>query len=266
MKCLYCGTDLLEDWVYCGNCGVNIKEYEKADEFIKKGLELESQFEYAKASEEYKHALEIPVPQDKILEHLERVTSKEQVIIDGMNKGGELLESHKWRNAICMYKKVLKLNPHLNDEINPKLIHAKSMFHKSRKGVKISWIIVGVIVVIGIIGWQLYVRAPEQVAHKTLRQGVLSPSIQEKMVAIEALGGLKDKRFTPLLKDALKDDNPEIRAVAARALGKIDDSSAISVLKESLFDKNWEVRVESAHSLVLLGDSSGIQLLRDAIK
>lgn len=266
MKCLYCGADILEDWIYCGNCGVNIKEYEKADEFIKNGLEFEAQFEYAKASAEYKRAIELPVPQDKILEHLERVTSKEQVIVDKINKGEKAAIACKWSEAIHMYEEAIKLNPRLAEEINPKLIQAKSMLRKSRKGIKILWIIIGAIVVIGAIGWSLYVRAPEQVARRTLKNGVLSTDIQEKKIAIEALGGLKDKRFVPLLKDALKNDNSSVRAAAARALGEINDSSAISILKESLFDKSWKVRVEAAHSLVLLGDSSGVQLLRDAIE
>ena len=266
MKCLYCGIDILEDWTYCGNCGVNIKEYEKANEFIKNGLEFEAQFEYAKASEEYKHALELPVPQDKILEHLARVTSKEQVIIDKINKGEEAIIACKWSEAVHIYEEVIKLNPRLTEEINPKLVQAGSMLHKSRKGMKILWIIIGAIVVIGTIGWCVYVNAPEQVARRTLKNGVLSADIQEKKIAIEALGGLKDKRFVPLLKDALKNDNSNVRAAAARALGEIDDSSAVSILKESLFDKSWKVRVEAAHSLMLLGDSSGVQLLRDAIK
>lgn len=266
MKCLYCGIDILEEWVCCEKCGVNIKEYEKANEFIRNGIEFEAQFKYAKAAEEYKRALELPVPQDKILEHLERVTSKEQTIIDKITKGEEAFIAHKWSDVVYLYEEVIKLDPRLAEELNPKLIQAKSMLRKSRKGAGILGIIIGAIVVMGVTGWCIYMRTPEQVARKTLKKGVLSADVQEKQVAIEALGGLKDKKFVPLLKDALKDDNSEVRATAARSLGEIEDSSAISVLKESLFDKSWKVRVEAAHSLVLLGDSSGVQLLRDAIK
>ncbi len=266
MKCLYCGTDILEEWTCCGECGVNIEEYEKADKFIKKGLEFENQFEYAKASKEYKCALELSVPQDKIFEHLERVALKEQTIIDKINEGEEAFIAHKWGNVIRLYEDALKLDPRLAEELNPKLIEAKNMLRKFRKKIGILWTIFGAIVAIGIIAWYAYMGTPEQIARKTLRECILSTDVQEKIIAIEALGGLKDKKFLPLLKDALKDNDSGVRSAAAKSLGRIEDSSSISILKESLFDRSWKVRIEAAHSLVLLGDSSGVQLLRDAIR
>ncbi|MCK4352392.1 HEAT repeat domain-containing protein [candidate division WOR-3 bacterium] len=265
MKCPYCKHEIANDWLYCGNCGINIKKENQAKKIIQSGLEFEHQFEYTKASNEYKKALELGVPDKEILELLEKVTRKEQAIINWMEKGKEFLSSREWKEAIRAYENVLKLKP-VDGYVKTNLLLAKRNLARSHKRIGIRITVIVIIIGIGTFGWYSYTQTPKQVAQKTLKQGVLSQDLLAKQYAIEALGGLKDKRFFPLLKDALKDKNPAIRTTTAKALGEFGDSAAIPFLKESLFDKEWQVRYAAAQSLALMGDTSGIQLLKQALK
>lgn len=267
MDCLYCGKkDIPEDWIYCGECGTNIKEYERAIEFIEKGQEFETKFEYRSASEEYKKALELNVPQDKILEHLERVAAKEQEVINTTEKAEDFFSHQQWKKAIEAYEKILKLNPSALLEVEHRLDKARHMLSKSRKRNRTWGLCIIIIVGAGIAGWLGYARSPAQVAKRTLKHAIVSENVKEKLAAIEAVGRLQDKTFIPFLKDGLKEPHPVIRAAIVKAFGQIKDPSTIPLLKECLSDKSWEVRIEAAQSLSLLGDSSGIEILREAIR
>ncbi|MBI4722456.1 MAG: HEAT repeat domain-containing protein [Candidatus Stahlbacteria bacterium] len=267
MDCLYCGKkDIPMDWSYCSDCGVNIKDYEKAVKFIKQGEEFEANFEYDAARESYKEVLAFNYLQDKIVNFLARVTKKEQEIIDILEQAEEAFDHHHWRKAIHNFEKVCRLNPSLTDEVKEKLIksrHLLARLHK-RKGIWITCLIILVSAIA--VGRWIYLKTPAQIAHRTIKNGIISADMKEKLAAIESAGRLQEKTLLPFLKDAIRDPHAVIRVAAVKSLGQLKDTSVTSLLKECLADRNWEVRIEAAQSLALLGDSSGIEVLRKAIE
>lgn len=267
MKCLYCGKDGCPDeWTYCNACGTNLKEYEKANDFIKNGLELEKQLKYTTAAEEYRKALKLNVPKDKILVHLQRVVRLEESIVRDMELGTEALKARKWGQAVKMYEKILKIAPYFEKEIMPNLMKARAMY---KKRVKYRWIIISIAAVIALTGAIFLYRwasSPTQVALKTLKEGMVSEDASSKKEAIEIVGRLQDKRLVPLVREALKDKNAVIRTSAAKVLGELKDSLSIPILKVCLSDKNWEVRNEAAKALAIMGDTSGTEFLKRTVK
>lgn len=110
MSCPYCEKEIFPEWLYCGECGVNIQEYKKVKQLIEAGHEFELQSEYAKAADKYKKALQLNVPKHEIMELLEKVTEKEQTIIDGIEKGKELLSQKRWKEPLALTKICLNLS------------------------------------------------------------------------------------------------------------------------------------------------------------
>jgi len=267
MDCLYCGKkDIPIDWSYCSDCGVNLNDYEKAVKFIKQGEEFEANLEYSHASESYKKALALNYLQDKIVSFLARVTKKEQEIIDLLEQAEEAFDHHKWRKAIHNFEKVSKLNSSLAAEVKEKLIKSRHLLslHRKRKGIWTTFLIIIVCAIA--VGWWRYSMTPAQVAHRTIKNGIISTNMKAKLAAIESAGRLQEKTLLPFLKDAIRDPYAVIRVAAVKSLGQLKDTSVTLLLKECLADRNWEVRIEAAQSLALLGDSSGIEVLKKAIE
>lgn len=266
MECPFCEATIESQWKYCGKCGTNIKEYEKGNEFMKSGLELEKRGEYSEAAQEYKKVLTLEIPQHKAFEHLERVTAKEGKVVGQLEKGAELISAHKWKQAIKTYGNLLSASPSMEKEILPNLVKAKEEY---RKEWKYRAILIGIVIIVVGLGLSFlynWATSPERRAHRILRQSTLSKDILERQLAIEALGRVGDKQYFPILKDAIQDESPEIRSAALRAMGEMQDSLAIPLLKGCLFDKDWRVSMEAAKSLAILGDTSGIQLLKRILK
>jgi tetratricopeptide (TPR) repeat protein len=269
MKCLYCGkSNCPENWVFCNECGVNIKEYTKATEFIESGLELEKNMEYAKAAEEYRLALKLKVPTDKILVHLERVVAKEEAIISEMELGRELLKQKQWEKAVKTYERILRNAPSFENDILPNLMTARAMHSKKVKRSLIMLVIVVAIFIVSAVFFYKWMRSPTQEALRTLKKSVLSNDILEKQEALDIIGRLKDDRLLPLVRESLKNNSPVIRSTAARVLGELKDTTSVSIalLKECLHDKDWQVSSEAAKSLALVGNPAGIEFLKRALK
>jgi HEAT repeat protein/beta-lactamase regulating signal transducer with metallopeptidase domain len=76
----------------------------------------------------------------------------------------------------------------------------------------------------------------------------------EKSTAIEAL------------REALKDEDSEVRQHALFALTQIGDPEAATTLVEALKDQNWQIRAKAAWGLGLHGGSKGIDELISALK
>jgi hypothetical protein len=86
----------------------------------------------------------------------------------------------------------------------------------------------------------------------TQAAGTTQPN--EKRAAIEAL------------REALKDEDPEVRQHALFALTQIGDPEAASTLIEALKDQSWQIRAKAAWGLGLHGGSKGIDALIGALK
>lgn len=266
MECFFCGKKIEDDWKFCGECGTDVKELEKGVKFIEKGLEFESQSEYSKAAQEYKKALSLKVPHRKVIEHLERVAAKEEKMIRGLEKGVELCSKGKWGQATREFERLLSAFPSMESEIQPHFVKAKEMYKKMQKRRSIIGIVIGILVIVALFSVYKRVNSPEQKAHRMLKQSSFSKDVLERQAAIEAFGRIGDKRYLPILKEAVQDNVPEIRIAALKALGEIKDSSTIPLLKECLFDKDWKVSMEAAKTLAVMGDTTGIQLLKRVLE
>jgi hypothetical protein len=267
VECLYCGNKKLQkEWKYCGECGTNIKEYEKANKFIEKGQEFEKNRSYLAAIEEYRNALKLNVPQDKILTYLKNATLKEQEIVDMAEKGRELASHKKWKRAIRVYKRVLKLNPPPSWGIESELEKISKKLALARKHKTIWGAVVVVCIIGGIVGWRGYMNTPQKMAQKIVKESILSDDIEAKLAAIETVGRLQDRRLLPLLRETLSAPYVSIRVATAKVLGELKDSLSIPLLKESLSDRDWRVRIAAAQALIALGDMSGMEVLKEAMK
>jgi HEAT repeat protein len=267
MQCPYCGRKELPDaWTHCADCGVNIGEYIEAVKLLEKGGEFERKSDYTKAILQYRKALALDVPQDKISEHLERAAAKEQEIVDALQRAQDLFSEHKWKQVVQTYASIRRHEQYLSQGAMEELRQSRAMLHVSRKH-RAIWATSVVVVIIALAcSWWSYRRTPAQVAQRTLKNGIISDDIREKLAAIEATGRLQDKSLAPFLRSALKEPHYVIRRAAAKALSEMGDSSAVPLLKESLSDRSWKVRIEAAQALALLGDSSGIAMLKEAIR
>lgn len=266
-ECLYCGNkEINEEWMYCGECGTNIDEYKTVTKLIKEGEKLEKEFRYEEAANTYRKALKLRVPQDKILEYLDRVTKKEQEIISLIEKGKEYMEKKKWGKAIKIYDEILKRNPSREWGVNEDLI----IIQKEWKKMKIKKIIIGIVVCIfvgiGLILWRNYKNNPVTIAREKIKQSLLSKDVKAKISAINTVMYLKDKKLLPLVKDVITHSHPEVRIAAIKAIAEFKDTTMKPILEESLRDKNWRVRIAAVEGLIAMGDTSKIKMLKDLVK
>jgi HEAT repeat protein len=74
-----------------------------------------------------------------------------------------------------------------------------------------------------------------------------------KAAAARTLGDIGDKRATPALISALRDNRARVREAAAQALGKISDERAIKPIILALRDKDKYVRLAATRSLGRIG-------------
>jgi len=86
-----------------------------------------------------------------------------------------------------------------------------------------------------------------------------------KSIRIYVLNCLKENRINESLGiirgSALSDKNDEVRIVAIEAIGALRDGNGLSVLHVTLNDKNRDVRCESARSIRLIGSAASVNPL-----
>jgi hypothetical protein len=68
------------------------------------------------------------------------------------------------------------------------------------------------------------------------------------------------------LREALKDEDPEVRQHALFALTQIGDPQALAALVEALKDQSWQVRAKAAYGLGVRGRQTGIDALVGALR
>jgi HEAT repeat protein len=99
-------------------------------------------------------------------------------------------------------------------------------------------------------------QTPRERAWLILQQGLANKRAEKRANAVRALRLLPNNaRAQEMAKNALADQNPNVRAAAARALGPMGAVSSVPKLKEALNDREPAVVLAAAHSLFLLGDS-----------
>lgn len=75
-----------------------------------------------------------------------------------------------------------------------------------------------------------------------------------RVTAVKTLGILKDEKSLEALNKAAKDKDAKVRLATISALGSIGNAKAIPVLIQALKDESWSIRAEAARSLGILGD------------
>ncbi|MFF3616999.1 HEAT repeat domain-containing protein [Streptomyces sp. NPDC002580] len=89
---------------------------------------------------------------------------------------------------------------------------------------------------------------------------------QQRALAVELLGLIRDRRAVATLSAALDDDSAAVRASAAAALGRVAEPAAVPALIHSVrADPSARVAVAAAEALGLIGDQSAIPVLREAL-
>ncbi len=104
-------------------------------------------------------------------------------------------------------------------------------------------------------------------AKPLLRTALAKSQIFERVTAAEALLLLGDNSGVGLLRATLNDHSDgNARAMAAVALGYAHDSSVVPMLRQALVDQNIDVRIGAAAALTHYGDSGAVAYLRGAIR
>jgi HEAT repeat protein len=83
--------------------------------------------------------------------------------------------------------------------------------------------------------------------------------------AAMALGGLKKKDAVPLIKERLKDENPDVRKAGVISLGQFDDPSLVPSISGHLSDEDSDVRQQVTYVLWGLGERIGYENLIGAL-
>jgi HEAT repeat protein len=102
-------------------------------------------------------------------------------------------------------------------------------------------------------------------AFKPLTEALKNDNPEVKAEVATALGVFGDQRSLSLLMGLLTDTSPAIRSGAARGLGYLGSKDAVPALINALSDGELDVRVATAGALGILGDSSAILPLENAL-
>ncbi len=86
-----------------------------------------------------------------------------------------------------------------------------------------------------------------------------------RVVCVDILGRIKDKRAVPVIIDVLNEKKMTMRYNAARALGSIGEREAVPALIKLLGDNEWQVRFYTAEALGKIGDKSAAKPLANLL-
>jgi len=89
--------------------------------------------------------------------------------------------------------------------------------------------------------------------------------VETRIYALLALADLRDPASVPRVTEAAKDQEKDVRKTALYALGAIGDPSAAPVLVEALSDERPDVRFNAAVALSRFGDKRAIGVLREML-
>ncbi|HEU4402036.1 MAG TPA: HEAT repeat domain-containing protein [Candidatus Polarisedimenticolia bacterium] len=95
-----------------------------------------------------------------------------------------------------------------------------------------------------------------------IRGALQDPHPDIRARAANALGQIGDPGFADELVRALRDTEWPVRAMAAKAIGRVGAPAAIPPLCEALKDRQWWVRANAAEALRLIGPAGREALIR----
>jgi len=90
---------------------------------------------------------------------------------------------------------------------------------------------------------------------------VQSDQLDLKIAALTYLAHINDSAGNQIVKQALNNQDWEVRAIAAKLIGNMGNESHIDALALKLHDNEWWVRVHTAQALTKLGEK-GLAVLR----
>ena len=101
-------------------------------------------------------------------------------------------------------------------------------------------------------------QSPQQLAWSILQAGVTGTNTQQRVSAVTALAMINaDPKAVTMAKQALQDQNADVRAAAATTLGTLKARSSIVALQNALKDTDPAVIMSAAKSLVEMGNEEG---------
>ena len=110
-------------------------------------------------------------------------------------------------------------------------------------------------------------RIGNRQALSLLKMALAKGQVFDKVTAAESLLLLGDKSGVGLLRTTLNDHSEgNARAMAAVALGYSHDPDSLPLLRQALSDENIDVRIGAAAALTHYNDTGGIAYLRGAIR
>ena len=109
------------------------------------------------------------------------------------------------------------------------------------------------------------VAQPEKTSWGILKEGLKDKNPDVRRQAVTAIGSIGlEPEAIKLVEGALKDDDPLVRETAAAELGEMKSKQSIPALRAALDDEN-EVAFAAAKSLWDLGDRSSRPFLEDVV-
>jgi HEAT repeat protein len=109
-------------------------------------------------------------------------------------------------------------------------------------------------------------RSGDSRAAGVLREGIRDPDPQTRLYCVWGLLGLRERSALDDLRAAVADGDPAVRKVAVFALGELEDRDAAPVLLEALRDKEADVRWNAALALARLGRPEAAPVLIDLLQ
>jgi HEAT repeat protein len=98
-----------------------------------------------------------------------------------------------------------------------------------------------------------------------LTDALAEQDVETRIYALLALADLRDPASVPRVIAAAKDPEKDVRKTALYALGSIGDPRAVPVLAEELTDETPDVRFNAAVALSRFGDKRAIGVLREML-
>lgn len=103
-----------------------------------------------------------------------------------------------------------------------------------------------------IIGWQTAINNKERALPAGLIENIRSEDFDTRRMALESIGKYKS-HAVEILRDAINEDNTEIRYTAFQSLAQIDSTEALNAIRGCLSHHEPEVRIMAIETMASKG-------------